>query len=207
MFRKLIGACVGLAMMGIAGTASAVVIYEQPITAGESSSLVSNGVTFQANDSFVLDLDATLTDVHWFGSSSSLDFTIILYLSSGTIPDLASLFYTVDVTAESLNIVGESFDAFWVDPILSVDLLGGVEYWISIVGSDFSWSRPSSTPGISQSLRLSDGQFLGQASNPAFSLTATEVPEPSTLALFATGLALLAFFGWRRRGVVQVKAA
>ncbi len=25
-------------------------------------------------------------------------------------------------------------------------------------------------------------------------------PEPSTLALFATGLALLAFLGWRRRG-------
>ncbi len=34
-----------------------------------------------------------------------------------------------------------------------------------------------------------------------------EAPEPSTLALFATGLALLAFIGWRRRRVVQVKAA
>ena len=34
-----------------------------------------------------------------------------------------------------------------------------------------------------------------------------EAPEPSTLALFATGLTLLAFFGWRRRGSVQSKAA
>ncbi len=34
-----------------------------------------------------------------------------------------------------------------------------------------------------------------------------EIPEPSTLALFATGLALLAFLGWRRRRAVQVKAA
>ena len=32
-------------------------------------------------------------------------------------------------------------------------------------------------------------------------------PEPSTLALFATGLALLAFLGWRRRGSKWLRAA
>ena len=42
-----------------------------------------------------------------------------------------------------------------------------------------------------------------------FSFTTSHgpIPEPSTLTLFATGIALLAFIGWRRRRVVQVKAA
>jgi len=39
-------------------------------------------------------------------------------------------------------------------------------------------------------------------------VTLRDVPvEPSTLAFFATGLALLAFLGWQRRGSVQLKAA
>ena len=42
MFRKLIGACVGLAMMGMAGTASAV-----PITVSTSDNQISPGVDNQ----------------------------------------------------------------------------------------------------------------------------------------------------------------
>ena len=33
------------------------------------------------------------------------------------------------------------------------------------------------------------------------------IPEPSTFALFATGLALLAFLGWRRRPRQRTHAA
>ncbi len=39
------------------------------------------------------------------------------------------------------------------------------------------------------------------------SLNSVEAPEPSTLALFATGLALLGFLGWRRRKAAWVRAA
>ena len=37
--------------------------------------------------------------------------------------------------------------------------------------------------------------------------TVAVVPEPSTLSLFATGLAGLGFMGWRRRRSVRVRAA
>ena len=48
---------------------------------------------------------------------------------------------------------------------------------------------------------------IGPTARGMDALAFVNIPEPSTLALFATGLALLAFLGWRRRRVVQVKAA
>ncbi len=48
---------------------------------------------------------------------------------------------------------------------------------------------------------------IGLTTRGMDALAFVNIPEPSTLALFATGLALLAFLGWRRRKAVQVKAA
>ena len=47
--------------------------------------------------------------------------------------------------------------------------------------------------------------FVTTLDNFIWEIDPTPVPEPSTLSLFATGLAGLGFMGWRRR--VQLKAA
>ncbi len=63
---------------------------------------------------------------------------------------------------------------------------------------------------FSNSLRDFNGNadvFFPTITGSASNWTVTPVPEPSTLSLVATGLALLAFLGWRRRGSVQLKAA
>ncbi len=61
----------------------------------------------------------------------------------------------------------------------------------------FDWDFSSLT------LTFLSGEY---ESDPGVAISVA-APEPSTLALFATGLALLGFLGWRRRGSVQVRAA
>ena len=62
------------------------------------------------------------------------------------------------------------------------------------------WIRGSGIGGIAG---LSYGALQPSTSTSADTIgswvvRSSEAPEPSTLALFATGLALLAFLGWRR---------
>ena len=80
-------------------------------------------------------------------------------------------------------------------------------YVPTFVGQSISWSGFSSIDLSSNGILWSNLTTSG----PNFAIFASAnnltAPEPSTLALFATGLGLLAFLGWRRRGAAWVKAA
>ena len=188
MFRKLIGACVGLAMMGMAGTAKAIPIE-----------LVFD---FDMNDAAVPPADP------WTGT--------IIYSAASTTAPITSLFSIDMIVQGHTYTVGElSFGVIFGDANYIAGALGtgGPTFpgFNMVSGAnDFRivWDSLTGIPLLSQNTTLTAPGFsccFTPLSTTEFSLT--EAPEPSTLALFATGLALLAFIGWRRRRSVQVKAA
>ena len=73
--------------------------------------------------------------------------------------------------------------------------------WDFDFGGGVQNTRSNSKDGSLFAWAVRDGNVFDSDPDP------TPIPEPSTLALFATGLAGLGFVSWRRRKRVQLKAA
>ncbi len=179
MAKKLIGACVGLAMMGMAGTAHALAFQMEFIVTSFSLGAppVSGSITYEAaSDTAVVD------------SFISVDLTI-----AGHVYTISELGFE-EVFAENFTIGA---------------IVNTVSGFLQFT-DDFriAWN-PTTTPiptgRLFQYNTSGTDSLFESVTFEEFSIT--PAPEPSTLALFATGLALLGFLGWRRRGSVQVKAA
>ncbi len=113
MYRKLIGACVGLAMMGMAGTANATLIgstveYDRIFAGGDSSGLgtavVGAGVEFTEGVTIFSDIDDSSISL-FFGRTFS--FTLdsgdgiqqfIRYSGLTWTNDLTAVIESIDIT-------------------------------------------------------------------------------------------------------------
>ena len=186
MVRKLIGALVGLAMMGMAGTASAVV-FDYSYTGNPYTSAIG-----------------------LYDNSMSVSVDFALDLPSASL--LPFVDHTSDITSyvfsDGVQVYDESDTPLFLDFIFSTDNSGIPINWeliVSLAGPELLIRTSNSSSVIDQG--VFDGtNFAASTSNPG-TWTVTAAPEPSTLALFATGLALLAFLGWRRRGSKWLRAA
>ena len=182
MFRKLIGAFVGLAMMGMASNAHAILI-----------SWTLSGVIFDdaspITGSFDFDADTTTY------SSVNITTSVATYETSGVGPP------GFGFSASTLSLVTPSFDLLVISFLAPLSNAGGA---VPIFPPGF----PASFEGIcTDATCFTGGVTRSIVGGTVTGVVATPAPEPSTLALFATGLALLGLIGWRQRRVVRVKAA
>ena len=180
MFRKLIAACVGLAMMGMAGTAKATLIgWDYSADFGTDAGTASGSFVYDTVALSFSDVMFTTTGGTVIGAQS---FSLVLAFNSSTLQIL-------DPTT------GPDFSS---DPLLQIVVITDYSDPLAILNvSRFAFCANFSCSGTQ------GGVFLNSLSSD-LSIAA---PEPSTLALFATGLALLGFLGWRRRRSAWVRAA
>ncbi len=175
MYKKLIGACVGLAMMGMAGTAQAI-----PIEL-----------------SFNFDMPAAAPADPWTGT--------IIYDAASTIDPILSLI-SINMTVQghiyTLGEIGFSNQVTFSRIGATINLVGGVQ--VDSIDFGLFWLRDPLTPLI---ILLTAPEFGIYEPDAITEFSVSAIPEPSTLALFATGLALLAFFGWRQRSRQRAHAA
>ena len=181
MFRKLIGACAGLAMMGMAGAADAA-MFKFNFTSTINSSPSIPGVSL--GDTLTLEVIAdnggtSLISQNWgttdvSSAALSVGTYSATYLTTFTLANFTTDL-TGTLTVSSFNdSSGSNQDIFGTGP--SVVLT-------SAIVQDFNFGSA----------------FFGPNVSDFNAWTVTAVPLPAALPLMGTGLAVLGFLGWRRR--------
>ena len=220
MFRKLIGACVGLAMMGVAGTANAVLMIDfegtgllegtsitdqitgLTISGGE---LVTEGSPQVGFNSMVCGFDTVCAGAPFDGDflaplSSDVGHTVTLSFQ-GLVTDL--VFTLGDIDPSTIAEEEVKISAYDGSNLLLLPTTITVKSDDPSTGDGFGTLVDFGTLNISRI----EIENIERTAYGVDNISAVLLPEPSMLTLFATGLALLGFLGWRRRGVVRVKAA
>lgn len=201
-FAALSAAGVFVATPAIAST----VVYNQPYTT--DNSYTSDLTPQAAADNFTLPTTAQANGVTWDGtyfSSQPGGFYISFYTDNSGAPGtlLATDFINnASISATPDTVFGYQIYSYSAN-IPTLTFTGGTEYWISITGNtnnNWMWSTGS---GGDNTFYSAMGGSPTTGSDLAFGLIKT-TPEPSTLALAATGMICMFFFMRRRTAAAQL---
>lgn len=191
MYRKLIAACVGLAMMGLVWPASAAVIYSVNRTIGAGT------VTgFLETDGTI----GVLSDSNFVSSSITVDAPNLLVGTKTLIIPGDEISVSGTALVATANKLFSDFSIEFNQFVVSNSNSTLDTFWC-LTGPSNITCGGSTTESIGLGSSSSTAQVIGQSGLVEI---ATVVPLPAALPLFDTGLALLGFMGWcrKRKGVV-----
>ena len=213
--RSLAGLAIALTVF--AQPAAAAVLFEQVGPGGNDRSsstlnFLGGSPGFRTADNFQLGSSASVSAIDWVGDrqSGGESFTFTFYADNGGLPG-SVLFETTGTLATSP--VGDLAARTQYSSVLadSFSAAAGTTYWLSIfnAAADASWGWTGANLGTGLSVQRSNTESSWPFQNAwdmNFRLNSdavAPVPEPSSWALFAIGMAGVAGMARRSRVVSQ----
>jgi hypothetical protein len=203
MIRKLLSGLAFAVCVVAVQPAVADTLFSQPYsTANAYTSAASTG--YQAFDSFTLASSATVGTVSWNGvyaTAQPTSFVIDFYSNAGGAP--GALLFTDTVTSGAMatgdTTYGYQIYGYSAD-IGSFGVVGGTEYWLSVVGQGpNAWYWSTASGGTAAAYQAHAAVPTDLAFGLATAISAA--PEPSEIVLTSTGL--IGMLGVARRRFVR----
>jgi|688.fasta_scaffold342774_2 hypothetical protein len=190
--------------LGVASIAESAVVYGNLGVSGTGAITNTNtdmgpGINFFIAQGFTAaspNLDVTSITLGLFGDGS-IPTTVGIYADNFGQPAASALYTSAVTTVGAKDLYNFSFTG--------AQLTNGSSYWV-IPQSDVSWYTATPVPAglnssgytFTQTLETFEGGWAAAGSN-RYSLSVQAVPEPTTYALGAIGIAAAGLARWRRR--------